>query len=383
MTWLLGTPPPSPPRVAARADAYVIRTEHYSEDVAGLWDWLCVPPDERPAEEIAHTSDYGRKRDTALSDAGRELLTAHLQARRACAARVCGVSLRLRNHATRRLHMRAPSEASRHSHTEATPPSCAFTLPPPSRHPAPSPAAPHPCRQTEYHLKKTVEALADSAYLRDPATRWARTNADASPEEFSCLTACGTLPRVSKLAAASSASSLSSSSSSSSATAAAAAAAAAETSSSADEAAAAAAAAAAAVANDLAEEVAMASSAADACEARLAVAMEAAADGSTGSGEGGGRGGLGATAQLGGAAFVLVVGYLMGRRQGRRQARQELLHGIGGIGGIGGGGGGSDEQRQQLSSGMAGYDLGVNDAALHGARRQQHHGAARVSSEAL
>ena len=165
-------------RVDARADAYVIRTEHYSEDVAGLWDWLCVPPDERPAEEIAHTSDYGRKRDTALSDAGRELLTAHLQARRACAARVCGVSLRLRNHATRRLHMRAPSEASRHSHTEATPPSCAFTLPPPSRHPAPSPAAPHPCRQTEYHLKKTVEALADSAYLRDPATRWARTHAE-------------------------------------------------------------------------------------------------------------------------------------------------------------------------------------------------------------
>ena len=133
----------------------------------------------------------------------------------------------------------------------------------------------------------------------------------------------------------------------------------------------------------------MASSAADACEARLAVAMEAAAAGAGAGagaggsgGDGGGSGGLGATAQLGGAAFVLVVGYLMGRRQGRRQARQELLHGTGGIGGIGGGGGGSDEQRQQLSSGMAGYDLGVNDAALHGARRQ-HHGAARVSSEVL
>ena len=83
-----GTPSP---RVDARADAYVIRTEHYSEDVAGLWDWLCVPHDERPAEEVAHTSDYGRKRDTELSDAGRELLTAHLQARRACAARVLRV----------------------------------------------------------------------------------------------------------------------------------------------------------------------------------------------------------------------------------------------------------------------------------------------------
>ena len=36
----------------------------------------------------------------------------------------------------------------------------------------------YPCGQTEYHLKKTVEALADSAYLRDPATRWARTHAE-------------------------------------------------------------------------------------------------------------------------------------------------------------------------------------------------------------
>ena len=322
----------APRRAAPRTDAYVIRTEHYSEDLAGLWDWLCVPDEQRPAsEKVVHSSNYGRKKDTVLSAAGRELLLAHLQV---C---VLAYARHMTRHTLRSCVTRGHSSITAAARRRTT-------ARPSTMHAGPALRGwPRLCAligvvrpaQTEYHVKQTVEALADSAYLRDPVTRWARTNADASPEEMSCLTACGTLPRTSKHSSSSSS--------------------AAAVASSDDH--------GASVAV-VVEEAAMASSEAETCNAKLAVALEAASVA---------RGGASANVLIG-VACVLLVGYamlLLGRRQGRRQARQELHGGVG------------DEHSppdHQLSSGMAGYDLGVNDAALHGIRRQ---GAQRISSQVL
>jgi len=57
--------------------AWLVRTEHFDEDVAGLWEWLCVPEGERPEAVSTHTS-YDRKNDTQLSAAAEATLRAHL-----------------------------------------------------------------------------------------------------------------------------------------------------------------------------------------------------------------------------------------------------------------------------------------------------------------
>ena len=57
--------------------AWIVRTENFDEDVAGLWEWLCVPEDQRPETVSTHT-EYDRKNDTQLSAAAEATLRAHL-----------------------------------------------------------------------------------------------------------------------------------------------------------------------------------------------------------------------------------------------------------------------------------------------------------------
>jgi hypothetical protein len=58
---------------------FPVRAEHFSTDSAALLDWLCVPPELRPAEP--HTnSQYRRRGDTNLTSKGLHALEAHLKA---------------------------------------------------------------------------------------------------------------------------------------------------------------------------------------------------------------------------------------------------------------------------------------------------------------
>jgi len=59
---------------------WLVRQESFDEDLAGLYDWLCVPAELRLMEYIkGHTEPYERKTDTQLSERGETQLRAALQ----------------------------------------------------------------------------------------------------------------------------------------------------------------------------------------------------------------------------------------------------------------------------------------------------------------
>jgi hypothetical protein len=76
---------------AGRARAFLVRTESYEDDVAALWDWLCVPADlgaeakrrgDSETEWTTHNTErHGmskpRKNDTLISDEGQHALEQH------------------------------------------------------------------------------------------------------------------------------------------------------------------------------------------------------------------------------------------------------------------------------------------------------------------
>jgi hypothetical protein len=55
---------------------FAVSVENFDADASALWDWLCVPPGQRPSDVSAHT-EYPRGSDTDLSPAARALLTRH------------------------------------------------------------------------------------------------------------------------------------------------------------------------------------------------------------------------------------------------------------------------------------------------------------------
>lgn len=61
-----------------RKRALLVSTQNFSADMAAVWDWLCVPPQLRPADEHTNSADFPRHNDTYLSPRGRDLLRRHL-----------------------------------------------------------------------------------------------------------------------------------------------------------------------------------------------------------------------------------------------------------------------------------------------------------------
>ena len=59
---------------------WVVRHESFEEDVAAMWEWLCVPAALRPAKAWQTVASSPRQGDTQLTARGRAALTAHLSA---------------------------------------------------------------------------------------------------------------------------------------------------------------------------------------------------------------------------------------------------------------------------------------------------------------
>ena len=58
-----------------QASTFLVRQESYTEDVAALFDWLCLPREAIPPEPRTHDDAFKRKEDTALSDEGQRAIT--------------------------------------------------------------------------------------------------------------------------------------------------------------------------------------------------------------------------------------------------------------------------------------------------------------------
>ena len=60
-------------------DAWLPFTAGYTEDMESLFDWLCIPKDQRPAEASLHEGSYfPREGDKNLSAVGHALLRREL-----------------------------------------------------------------------------------------------------------------------------------------------------------------------------------------------------------------------------------------------------------------------------------------------------------------